>query len=87
MDYMPTINMEKILLLDFYEIADDMEYSAVWFTAAFLLAIWERRTSGTRIRSYEIRAEIKGKISFLRETRFSEHVEKLKLMCRYIQIV
>ena len=61
MDYMPTINMKKILHLDFCEIADDMEYSAVWFTAAFLLAIWERRTSGTRIGCYEIRAEIEEK--------------------------
>ena len=59
------INMEKILHLDFCEIADDMEYSAVWFTAAFLLAIWERRTSGTRIGCYEIRAEIEGKNSLL----------------------
>ena len=74
-------------LLSHIEIADDMEYSSVWFTAAFLLAIWERRTLGTRIRCYEILAEIEGQISLLKETRFSEHVEKLKLMCRNIQIV
>ena len=85
-DHMPTINMEKIMRLEFTDLEEDMEYPAVWFTAAFLLAIWERRQSGTRIRCYEIRAEIEGKISLLRETRFSEQVEKLKMLCRNIAL-
>ena len=85
-DHMPTINMEKIMRLEFTDLEEDMEYPAVWFTAAFLPAIWERRQSGTRIRCYEIRAEIEGKISLLRETRFSEQVEKLKMLCRNIAL-
>ena len=83
-DHMPTINMEKILRLEFTDLEEDMEYPAVWFTAAFLLAIWERRQAGTRIRCYEIRAELEAKISLLRETRFSEQIYKLKLLCRNI---
>ena len=83
-NYMPTINMEKIMRLEFNDLEEDMEFPTVWFTAAFLLAIWEHRQSGTRIRCYEIRAEIEGKISLLRETRFSSQVEKLKLLCRNI---
>jgi hypothetical protein len=73
-DTMPNINMEKILHLDFYEEDEDMEFPVVWFTAAFLFAIWERRSNDTRIRKYEIRAEIEVKVSLLRETRFHEHV-------------
>ena len=43
-DHMPTINMEKIMRLEFSDLEEDMEYPAVWFTAAFLFAIWEKRT-------------------------------------------
>ena len=81
---MPNINMEKILHLEFYELDEDMEFPVVWFTAAFLFAIWERRSNATRIRKYEIRAEIEGKVSLLRETRFHEHVENLELLCQEI---
>ena len=84
-NYMPTINMEKIMRLEFNDLEEDMEFPTVWFTAAFLLAIWEHRQSGTRIRCYEIRAEIEGKISLLRETRFPDHVKKLKLLRRNIE--
>ena len=41
-DHMPTINMENIMRLELSDIEVDMEYPIVWFTAAFLLAIWER---------------------------------------------
>ena len=61
----PTINMEKIMRLEFNDLEEDMEFPTVWFTAAFLLAFREHRQSGTRIRCYEIRAEIEGKISLL----------------------
>ena len=40
----------------------------------FLLAIWERRSANQRIRCYEIRAEIEGKIALLRDTSFKEYV-------------
>ena len=76
MDYMPSITMKQITRLNF-DLAEDMKFSTVWFTVAFLLAIWERRASGSRIRMYEIRAEIEGKISLLRETSYSKHVGKL----------
>ena len=78
---MPNITMDKILRLEFQEIEEEMEFPLVWFTAAFLLAIWEKRSKSTRIRTYEIRAEIEGKISLLRETRFNDHVANLELLC------
>ena len=53
-DYMPTINMEKITRLEFNDLAEDMEFSTVWFTTVFLLAIWERQISGSKVRSYKI---------------------------------
>ena len=79
--HLPSISMEKILILEFEELSEDDEFPVVWFTAAFLLAIWERRTANQRIRCYEIRAEIEGKIALLRETSFKEHVPNLKLLC------
>ena len=49
---LPDTTNEKILRLEFEVMYEDVELPAVWFTAAFLLAIWERRTSGTRVKSY-----------------------------------
>ena len=85
--HLPNITMENIMQLVFEDLSEEMEFPVVWFSAAFLLAIWERRTSNKRIRTYEIRAEIEGKISLLRETRYYENVEKLKLLVEGIPIV
>ena len=60
-------------------VAEDREEA--WVHCCFLLAIWERRSANQRIRCYEIRAEIEGKIALLRETSFKEHVPNLKLLC------
>ena len=79
--HLPNISMEKIMRLEFGELPEDDEFPAVWFTAAFLLAMWERRSANQRIQCYEIRAEIEGKIALLRETSFKEHVPNLKLLC------
>ena len=79
--HLPNISMENILILEFEELSEDDEFPVVWFTAAFLLAMWERRSANQRIRCYEIRAEIEGKIALLRETSFKEHVPNLKLLC------
>ena len=67
--------------LELQDIEEEMEFTLVWFTAAFLFAIWEKRSKSTRIRTYEIRAEIEGKVSLLRETRFHDHVANLELFC------
>ena len=84
--HLPATTMGQILQLDFTGLEEDLKFPLVWFTAAFLLAVWERRSASTRIRLYEIRAEIEGKISLLRETRFNNHFEKLKQMCEQINV-
>ena len=38
-DPMPNITMDKILRLEFQDIEEEMEFTLVWFTAAFLFAI------------------------------------------------
>ena len=76
-EQLPYCTNEEILRLEFGEMEEGIEFPVVWFTAAFLLAIWERRSSNQKVRTYEIRAEIEGKISLLRKTRYSQHVEKL----------
>ena len=78
---LPNTTKEKILRLEFEVMDEDLELPIIWFTAAFLLAIWERRTSGMKVKTYEIRAEIEGKISLLRESRFKQHVGKLQQLC------
>ena len=83
-DIMPDITMEKIMRLEFSDLEENMEYPAVWFTAAFLFAIWEKRTKGLRIRTYEIRAEIESKVSLLRETRFNDYAADHKILCEKI---
>ena len=85
-DHLPDITMEKILRLEFQGVHADKEFPLVWFTAAFLLAIWDKRTSSKRFRIYEIRAEIEAKISLLRETRYERHVEQLKILGSFIDI-
>ena len=85
-EHLPQISMEKILRLEFGELTEAMEFPLVWFTAAFLLAVWERRIASKRIRTYEIRAEIEAKILLLRETRYFHHQEQLKLLCGRIDV-
>ena len=85
-DIMPDITIEKILRLEFTELEEDLEYPAVWFTAAFLLAIWEKRTKGLKIRKYEIRAEIESKVSLLRETRFKDYVAEIQILCEKLPV-
>ena len=63
---------------------EDIEFPVVWFTAAFLFAIWESRSNASRVRKYKITAEIEEKVSLLRETRCHEHVENLELFCQEI---
>ena len=77
----PDVSLEQILRLGFDEMPEDLELPVIWFSAAFLLALWNRRCSSTRVRTYDIGAETESKVSLLRETRFSQHVEKLNLFC------
>ena len=76
----------KSSLPNFPRISESPIQYAVWFTAAFLFAICEKRTKGLRIRDYEIRAEIESKVSLLRETRFCENVAELKILCEKLPV-
>ena len=76
----PDANLEQILRLGFDEMPEDLRLPVIWFSAALLLALWNSRCSDTRVRTCDIRAEIESKVSLLRETRFSQHVENLNLL-------
>ena len=78
--FLPFITMSKVLRLE-YDVGDDLEFPCVWLSSAILLAIWDKRTSVTKIKTYEIRAEIEGKISLLRRTRYSNQADRLSLLC------
>ena len=84
---LPETNSEEILRLGFPEMDEDVSFAVVWFTAAYLLAVWNGRLSNTSIRKYQIRSEIESKVSLLRETSFSSHIQMLKLLCENITII
>ena len=77
-EHSPAITMDQVLQLEFSGLEEDMEFPVVWFTAAFLLAVWERRLASTRVKMYEIRAEIEAKISLLRETSHKNSLQEIK---------
>ena len=54
-EILPNCTNEKMLRLEFGEMEEELEFPVVWFTAAFLLAIWERRSANQRIRKYQSR--------------------------------
>ena len=72
-----SLTPERILLLDFNLEDDEFEYAFVWLTAAYLLHIWNCRTSTNRTRLYTIRAEVESKVALLRETRHRISAEKI----------
>ena len=74
---LPDTNYEEIIRLGFPEMEEDVAFAVVWFTAAYLLAVWNGRLSNTIIRKYEIRSEIESKVSLLRETSFSSQIQML----------
>ena len=78
---MPSTNMECILRLQFSDLEEDMEFPVIWFSAAFLLAIWEKRIASSQIKTYDIRSEIEGKVALLRETRHRVHITCLTDLC------
>ena len=84
---MPDVTLEQVLRLDFDEMTEELELPVVLLSVAFLLVIWNRRCSNSRIRTYDIRAEMESKVSLLRETRFKHHVDFLNLFCGWISIV
>ena len=66
----PSVTIESALRLDF-DVEEDMELPLVWLIATVSLEIWKLRVDKSRVRLYDIRAQLEAKINLLRETRFS----------------
>ena len=67
--YAPTLETESVLRLEL-EVDDDMELPLVWLIATVFHSIWKLRTEKSRVRLYEIRAQMEAKVNLLRETRY-----------------
>ena len=85
--HLPNISMEKVMRMELGELPVEDEFPVVWLTAAFLLAMWERRSANQRVRCCEIKAEIEGKIALLRETSFKKYVQNVKLFCERLATI
>ena len=67
---LPALTPDKLLLLQLPSLPEALEMSIVFFTAALLLEIWNRRTKKVKITLYEIRSTLEARCSLLRETRY-----------------
>jgi hypothetical protein len=75
---LPALTPDKLLLLQLPSLPEALEMSIVFFTAALLLEIWNRRTKKVKITLYEIRSTLEARCSLLRETRYHNIYETLK---------
>ena len=76
---LPNITPRQVLLLDF-DLEESQEFPIVWFVGHFLQIVWNSRVEKRQVRLYSIRADLEARSSLLRETRYKEHLEKIKEM-------
>ena len=67
---LPSLTTEQLLLYNFPDLSETLEFSLVFLTAALLLEVWTRRIKKSKITLYDIRTTLEAKISLLRETRY-----------------
>ena len=76
--YLPSASTAHLLRLEIGELPEDKLLPFTILIAITLSHLWKQRTSSTRIRLYQIRAEIEQTINLLRTTRLSEESAKLE---------
>ena len=66
----PGVPAESALRLDF-DVQEDSQLPLVWLIATVASEIWKLRIDKSKVKLYEVRAQMEAKINILRETRFS----------------
>ena len=82
--YTTDITPEKLLKLQLSNLSESNELPLIFFTSAFLLEIWTRRSNKLKITLYDIRATLEARCLLLRETRFKNNVEIINEMLSYL---
>ena len=80
----PDTTVLSLLHLELTDLPEESVLSLTTFISAFLLAIWERRQSKSRMYLYDIRATLEARCLLLRETRYGKRVSLLKEMINSI---
>ena len=83
-DHIPDITAASLLRLDLRNSPEDIELSLTTFISAYLLALWDKRYTKTRIVPYDIRATLEARCLLLRKTRFENQLSTLSEMINSI---
>ena len=74
--YLPNLTRNMILTLN-YTVKEDLQFSMVWTTVAFLSTVWNLRTEKKKVDLIRIRAEMEASCRLLRESRLTKTTEML----------
>jgi hypothetical protein len=74
--YLPNLTRNMILTLN-YTVEEDLQFSMVWTTAAFLSTVWNLRIEKKKVDLIRIRAEMEASCRLLRESRLTKTTEML----------
>ena len=72
----PNLSPEAILRLDF-DITEEKELAATFFTSSCLCEIWKKRQKKERILLYDIRSTLEAQCLILRKTRFQNEADEI----------
>ena len=72
-------HLQEVLLLQL-DLEDSLELPVVWYLATAWFSIWESRKVGKLPELYKVRADMEAQVNLLRETRFIEAAETIRLL-------
>ena len=76
----PNITGPALLRLELTDLPEDSELPITFFVSSILLAIWDKRTTKSRISLYEIRAKLEARCLLLRKSRLEGIIPILEEM-------
>ena len=79
-NHIPDITAASLLRLELRNLPEDNELSVTTFISTFLLCLWEKRYTRSRIVPYDIRATLEARCLLLRKTRFGNQLSTLSEM-------
>ena len=79
-NHIPSLTEESLLRLEFVNLDPDLHLPVTILTAVTLSYLWKERSTGSRVRAYQVRSEMEQTIAMLRTTRLSSTAEVLRNM-------
>ena len=78
--HLPSLTASSLLHLGFADLESDKQLPATLLVAVTLSCIWKERSTSSKVRTYQVRAEIEQTITMLRTTRLANTAETLSTM-------